>query len=55
MDQDDIVLKGENLMISHDYCYKESKFSMDGDRIFFWDGYEIQFYDLKKSFKPSNM
>jgi hypothetical protein len=28
---------------------------MDGDRIFFWDGFEIKFYDLKKSFKPSNM
>ena len=28
---------------------------MDGDRIFFWDRFEIQFYDLKKSFKLKNM
>lgn len=27
---------------------------MDGDNIFFWDGYEIHFYNLKKSFKVSN-
>lgn len=27
---------------------------MDGDRIFFWDDYEIQYYDLKKAFKDSN-
>lgn len=27
---------------------------MDGDRIFFWTDHEIEYYDLKRAFKPSN-
>ena len=53
-DQDDITLRGENLIISKDYSYTKLDFAMDGDRIFFWTDFEIHYFDLKKAFKESN-
>jgi len=55
IDKDDKALRGENLIISEDYSIdKKMSFSMDGDRIFFWNDFEIHHYDLKKAFKPEN-
>lgn len=41
-------------MVSNEHSYTKKDFSMDGDRIFFWDKYEIEFYELKKTFKDEN-